>query len=164
MKRKKGISPLIATVLLIAFVVVLAALLFDFGERFFRDTVKDTEERATRKVTCTSTGIEFLEIANQKEVCYNGTHIKFTVINNDITEIEQLKLIVAGNVSTLNVNLNNSYINSSEVSDPFIYPYDNATYGTIRAITIIPGIRLEGAGTVIFCTGRDITEDTVRSC
>jgi len=42
MKQKKGISPLIATVLLIGFTIVLAALVFRFGGNLFRTTTEET--------------------------------------------------------------------------------------------------------------------------
>ncbi len=41
-RNKKGVSPLIATVLLIGFTIVLAALVFRFGGNLFRTTTEET--------------------------------------------------------------------------------------------------------------------------
>ncbi len=52
--NKKGISPLIATVLLIGFTVALAAVVITWGSGFVQRITTGTEDRTTRTVTCTS--------------------------------------------------------------------------------------------------------------
>ena len=53
-KNKKGISPLIATVLVIGFTIVLAALVITWGTRLFKDTVAQTESTSNFNLACTS--------------------------------------------------------------------------------------------------------------
>ncbi len=52
--NKKGISPLIATVLLIGFTIVLAALVITWGGELFRKTTKNTGETYDFSLLCTT--------------------------------------------------------------------------------------------------------------
>ena len=58
MKGKKGISPLIATVLIIGFTIVLAALVITWGTGLFKRTVAETETVSKFNLLCT-TGVDY---------------------------------------------------------------------------------------------------------
>ncbi len=51
--NKKGISPLIATVIIIGFTIVLAALVIQFGTNFLKQTTEGAERQGTLKQLCT---------------------------------------------------------------------------------------------------------------
>ncbi len=85
MKNKKGISPLIATVLIIGFTIVLAALVITWGTRLFQTTVSSTETLSKFNVLC-STGVDFEATAKlTKDVNGNvqnsGKDITMTLTN-----------------------------------------------------------------------------------
>ncbi len=73
--NKKGISPLIATVLLIGFTVALAAFVITWGGEFVQNTVQDTEERSNRATKC----VNDLNFEIEKVTCGAG---KTIVIDN----------------------------------------------------------------------------------
>ncbi len=54
MKNKKGISPLIATVLLIGFAVALAAVVMTWGLDFIQETAEATEDQTKNTLVCAS--------------------------------------------------------------------------------------------------------------
>jgi len=56
--NKKGISPLIATVLLIGFTIVLAALVFRWGGQFFQGTTTETNQEIEEVMVLTGVDIE----------------------------------------------------------------------------------------------------------
>ena len=60
-KNKKGISPLIATVLIIGFTIVLAALVITWGTNLFKNAQQRTGESADLNLACTDVigGLEF---------------------------------------------------------------------------------------------------------
>ncbi len=71
---KKAVSPLIATVLLLAFAVSLGAIVLNFSE----DTTNELKDTATqqieRGITCSiDLPVRILEIENRKYICYNRT-------------------------------------------------------------------------------------------
>lgn len=59
MRNKKGISPLIATVLLIGFTIVLAALVMRWGGTLFKTTTQTTGCESLGRLQCTSTSFVF---------------------------------------------------------------------------------------------------------
>ena len=52
--NKRGISPLIATVLIIGFTIVLAALVITWGNKLFKDTVESTGKSSELNLLCTN--------------------------------------------------------------------------------------------------------------
>jgi len=62
MKGKKGISPLIATVLIIGFTIVLAALVLQWGGDLFKGVQTDTAKTSEFKIAC-ATKLVGLELA-----------------------------------------------------------------------------------------------------
>lgn len=58
---KKGISPLIATVLIIGFTIILAAMVFQWGGDLFKQVQEETGAASEAKITCTS-GLTNLDV------------------------------------------------------------------------------------------------------
>ena len=87
--NKRGISPLIATVLLIGFTVALAGVVITWGGGFVERITSGTEERTERTLACTS-DLRF-EIGNV--VCDDGTGAsKVTVENKGSVNLEEINL------------------------------------------------------------------------
>ena len=61
MVSKKGISPLIATVLIIGFVIVLAALVMQWGSGLFENIKEETSTSSEISLAC-STGLTNLKV------------------------------------------------------------------------------------------------------
>ncbi len=60
--KKKGISPLVATVLLIAFAVALGALVISFGQSFLQNQIGTSEKVAEGSLDCTNIRLTFEEV------------------------------------------------------------------------------------------------------
>ena len=72
MLNKKAISPLIATVLLIAFAVTLGAIVLNFSQESTLELRDEAESKIERGLTCSlDLVIDILEINNNKFICYN---------------------------------------------------------------------------------------------
>ena len=77
MKQKKGISPLIATILLIGFTVILAVIVFTWGQGWFGGLTGGQAEQTNLQLACVNKG--GLSI---KEICaVDATNTRVTVIN-----------------------------------------------------------------------------------
>src|SRR3989344_4009696 len=82
MKTKKGISPLIATVLIIGFTIVLAAMVMQWGGGLFTKIKSQTDISSEVSLICSS-GLSNLKLTNAKLA---GTNIEVTADNtNDQT-------------------------------------------------------------------------------
>ncbi len=86
--KKKGISPLIATVLIIGFTVALAALILNWGQTFTQDIQDTTSESGEQQLTC-ATDVVF-ELQNACQTV--GNNLKLTVANNGALDLEALTI------------------------------------------------------------------------
>lgn len=82
MKSKKAISPLIATVLIIGFVIVLSALVITWGSDLFKKITQQTSETSEFVALC-ATGIDLEYTAKKK----SENEIEVIAKNNKETNI-----------------------------------------------------------------------------
>ncbi len=82
MKNKKGISPLIATVLLIGFAVALAAVVMTWGGGFIRKTTEETGTTAEKTMMCAR-----LDLRIEGYSCKGN---KITLSNNNDIKVEKV--------------------------------------------------------------------------
>ena len=88
--NKRGISPLIATVLIIGFTVALAAVVMTWGTGFVRSTTDSTAESTNVALACSRMNYKITNVG-----C-TGTTINTVEISNDgETKIEELILRAA---------------------------------------------------------------------
>ena len=84
---KKGVSPLIATILLISFVIILAILILFW---YFNVISEETEKTDITEQQACATQVEF----SVSQVCYSGTSVFFKVQNNGLVGVSRFKVIV----------------------------------------------------------------------
>ena len=73
--NKRGVSPLIATVLLIGFTIALAVVIMNWGLDFAKDITKGTSDKTKQALKCTNDldfKIESVDCASNKVVIDNG--------------------------------------------------------------------------------------------
>src|SRR3989338_8865241 len=87
-KQKKGISPLIATVLLIGFTVALAAIIMTWGTTFTRNIQKSTSQSTTSNVVCAQDVV--LDISGACKLA--GNDYRIVVSNNGKVEVTELNV------------------------------------------------------------------------
>src|SRR5512137_3035476 len=96
-KTRKAVSPLIATVLLIAFAVALGAVVMNWGRGYVEDTANIARERSDTEVKCASeVDIQIVEIDSVPQVCYNETvagnyTVYFIVENKKTRNVEKIE-------------------------------------------------------------------------
>ncbi|MEA3378753.1 MAG: archaellin/type IV pilin N-terminal domain-containing protein [Nanoarchaeota archaeon] len=87
LKNKRGISPLIATVLIIGFTVALAAVIMTWGQSFSKSMSQSTEESTEVQLAC-SQDVKF----ELKSVCWDSDalRLKLTVANNGNKDLKNI--------------------------------------------------------------------------
>jgi flagellin-like protein len=93
---KKGISPLIATVLIIGFTVALAAIIITWSTGFTKRMQTQTEETANVQIIC-ATDVVF----SVKNVCKSGTNYNVLIQNDGKEPIKSWKVRVYKNANTV---------------------------------------------------------------
>ncbi len=91
MRKKKGISPLIATVLILGFTVALAAVIMVWGNRFTTTIQKQTEETSTTTLSCaTDVDLEIVNVCNDTTSTLTVPFYKITASNNQAGKINRI--------------------------------------------------------------------------
>ena len=146
---RRGISPLIATVLLIAFAVSIGTMIMNWG----KDAVAAGD--------CTETKLE-VQIINDKPLfCYDTLNNRVNVMikNTGSTDVESLKMrIISSNFDTQDVEVTDSAIDSGDIKTKNI---DFTKSGTFR-VEIIPVITVGGKERI--CSDKDVYVDNIPSC
>jgi len=166
---KKGVSPLIATVLLIAFAVALGAVIMNWGRSFVQERTDDIDTTTIIETGCAQeVRLKVSVVGGTPQVCFGGGgtsgHIQFTLDNFGRREIKRVNLVVGGK---LDVYTNQSLNNSKIIEGGSIFQnvsYNYVKYGNIDYIRFIPSIDVAGATRV--CAGAFLQKDAseIRNC
>ncbi|MBU2561791.1 MAG: hypothetical protein KKD17_05835 [Nanoarchaeota archaeon] len=124
---RRAVSPLIATVLLIAFAVALGAVVMNWGRGYVEDTANIARERSDIEVKCASeVDVSIVDIDSVPQVCYNSSagsggpgnySLEFIVENKKIKNVESIQARIIGDKTRvpLTVSLgDNSNLTTSE--------------------------------------------------
>ncbi len=166
---KKGVSPLIATVLLIAFAVALGAVIMNWGRGFVQDRTADVEKTTKIETGCAlDVQLKVSEIEGTPQLCYGGSgaagQINFTIDNQGKKDIKELGIVVGGASGIYQLaNMNISTIIAGGAMFRNV-TYDYNTYGSIKYVRFIPKIDIGGVTTP--CPGSALQKDSseLRNC
>lgn len=161
--RKKGISPLIATVLLIGFAIGLGAIVMNWGRSYAKEGIERTEFESETKQKCKlDAGLRVYKIDGRKQVCANYTsnppdapYLDIMIENGPIVDIDGLHLIMSDSDGNIWVDI----IDDSSISRAGVlhlkHPYDEAVIiPDIVQIKISPVIMLNGDE--LICTEKSL--------
>lgn len=111
MVDKRGISPLIATVLIIGFVIAIASIIFFWGRGYIVETAEKEGELSRLKLLCNDLKFNVLSLENSVLELENNGEVeisRFKVRNNDeVVDLSEgpLKKLSIGKFSLVNVGL-----------------------------------------------------------
>ena len=113
---KKGVSPLIATVLLIAFTVAIGSVVMNWGTGY----VKEEQEKATStsdvRLTCaTDVNLKIMKIDNMKDYCYTNDSENVTLSMRLTKGTKELKGVMV-NIISNDISETKDY--NQEISNP----------------------------------------------
>ena len=162
---KKGISPLIATVLLIAFAVALGAVVMNWGRSYVEDTAANAERTSQTKVDCSlGVDIEIKEISDDPKICLDTDEEEVVVylVNRGSKVLEGIKTTIIGTEEIIEFD-NNVTIGKSAVKK-FTFAYDSDDSGSIEQIIFTPRIDVKGSQLSELCTDAELTSEEILSC
>jgi len=140
-RLKGGVSPLIATILLIAFAVALGSVIMNWGLNLNLGKADDK---------CSGVDIRLRKL-DSSEVCFgligSGRYINFIVDNTGSVDISGLAIWIIGDKGTKLVDMDNLLIKKDslyEKNDKEL-SYDQKIYGEIKQVQFIPKIKSENA-------------------
>ncbi len=133
---KRGVSPLIATVLLIAFAVALGSVIMNWGLNL--DLGKSADK-------CSNVEIKVRNI-DDSEVCFGGFgqqgYINFIIDNMGTKDLSGLAIWIVGEKGTNLFDLDNILIEKGSLYDKKDkeVAYDFSKYGDIKHVQFIPKV------------------------
>lgn len=153
--NKRGVSPLIATVLLISFAVALGSIVLNLSR-----TLHFWDE-------CSEISMKIREI-DEAQACYFGkgkkSLIHLIVRNNGNRDIDGLGIWITGEKGSQLQEFNYPPIEMGKVFNTKYNPayYDYSSHGRIKNIQIFPKVKKEDALEV--CTRSSIKAETIIEC
>lgn len=156
---KKGISPLIATVLVIGFTVALAAVILTWGTTFTKSIAKGTEESTEIQLTCAQdVQIDVKAACLTVDALGAPNGVQFIVENNGNKDIANFSVrlkvtdtnILAGNVPNAPLSKFGLQTYTVEAGNDAQVPGLSAVAGPtynidhIQEVTLLPVVRIAG--------------------
>ncbi len=155
---KKGVSPLIATILLIAFAVALGSVVMNWGLNLNLGKTNDA---------CTHVEVKIRNIGNN-EVCYGGSgpkgFINFVIDNTGNVDLNGLSILIRGDKGTKLLDIDNIAIYKGTLFEKqdssLAYNFDEN--GGIKEVQIIP--KIMSGGNAEICTNNAAKAKKVGAC
>lgn len=151
--NKKGITPLMTTILLISFAVAVGVVIMNFG----RATAQEEAECSV------DPQIQLSNISGQVQICYDfvGKALTFTVENGVQTLVDGLVVNVIGTEKAHTFELNDakmpragSYIGKLQ--------YDYIVGKAIRQVKITPKVKLQDKEEI--CVDKAVIVEDIKGC
>lgn len=158
--NSRGLSPLVATVLLIAFSVALGAVVMSYGETYVENQAafvnKGTEVSSG---VCDAVSLSVITVNNKPHLCTRGTSIEVAFDNGDTT-IDAIQARVLGNAGVaLNANiLTRPLTTQASLKTSFFYD----PVGVPLQIKFTPAIQTSNGLT--YCSASAVTIDNPSTC
>lgn len=157
LKLKKGVSPLIATILLIAFAVALGSVVMNWGLSLNLGSVDKCRNVEIR--------IRNIDLA---EVCFGGFgengYINFIIDNSGTIDVNGLAIWIVGDKGTKFFDVDNILIKKNslyEKRDKEI-AYDFLAFGNIKQVQFVPKIKSEQ--TIEVCPKNAVKAEKIGVC
>jgi len=175
MKTKKGISPLIAAVMLMALVVSIGAVIMTWTKQYVGESLDEADETLGSEGVCgNDVYIELVEIDDEKQICFTNTTesymIDMTMSNGAKVDLEGLwiQIITDDNIYENQTNFSKdageTFLTEIRVSDKaaiFSSIPDN-----LKKLVIRPVVYFESADGLIrmVCKDHSIERTLIKEC
>jgi flagellin-like protein len=167
MKCKKGVSPLVATILLIAFAVALGAVVMSYGSAYYSDREVSAAAVSSPNDACDAISLSVYRIADKEQICYGGTgaagFVNFMLDNQGNGDIDELQVSIIGEKGTQE-NRIAQLIGKGQLYDKRdkTAKYNFDANGVIYQVQVRPYIKVQGQMQV--CINKQITVANIQGC
>jgi flagellin-like protein len=175
LNNKRGISPLIATVLLIAFAVALGAVVMNWGKNYVQKTAVGAQQSGQAKQKCTNTNLDFIVVSGIPKICYSGNltntqEIQFTLKNQASHELLGLQVSALVDADILETNMEDDGNYSAKfplgANKIFVGKINVSSIGELEKVIFTPFIKIDGQKDPEPCTDNtlDVDADGIYQC
>jgi flagellin-like protein len=165
MAMKKAMSPLAATVLLIAFAISLGVVVMSFGSTYYENS-RFSVRKFNETTLCEPISFELFSVLGAQQICYRGDDssgtVEFVLVNNANSPIEGVQMWIVGSSIYVTDVTNKTFAPGYPLEE--VIPYDYSRYKAIRNVQFIPKVKIPGSDETIFCFNRSVTVTEVKEC
>ncbi|MFH1510941.1 MAG: archaellin/type IV pilin N-terminal domain-containing protein [Candidatus Woesearchaeota archaeon] len=158
---KKAMSPLVATVVLIAFAIGLGTVVMSFGSTYYENS-KFSSKAYNESILCQPISLQLFSVRDEQQICLVEKGIKFVLVNNANNQIDGVQMWVVGE-SIFVTDVTNKTFQPGYPLEGMV-SYDSEKYGAIRNVQFIPRVKVPGTEETFFCFDKAVTADEVRYC
>jgi flagellin-like protein len=133
----KGISPLIAAVLLIAFTITIAILIVSWGTSFTTTATSGISNKSSELVECSGAAIEI------DSVYVSGNSISVIVMNSGVRAVTITNMLVTNITGGTNTSTVNSVLGRGNVVSLNVSGVTCTSFSKVLVATSCPGISAE---------------------
>ena len=165
---KKGVSPLIATVLLIAFAVALGAVVMNWGKGYVQTQALNVETKGNAALSCQGDIELNVYILNQRpKICYavdsTGTTLKVMLKNDGTATINGFSVnIVSDTDNVFSEDIDKDIIGGGVIK--LDLPVNQTDFGTIKQVEFTPKILVSGVQKPVLCSQNSKVVDEIYEC
>lgn len=153
MKEKKGITPLMATLLLISFAVAVGVVVMNFGRAQVEDNAQCSIE----------IGLKFSQVGGAEQFCLDKSKNQlFMVLENGVNiKVEGLVVNLIGTKQAKTYDLGDAKIEKAGTYLKYL-PYSFDEIGELRQIKIVPKVNMYDSE--LICQEKALVMEKVRDC
>lgn len=158
---KSGVTPLVATVLLVFFSIVLGLIVMKWGEEYVSEQAGFVQGSAEVLVGCSAVGLQAILIGGERQLCVRNGALDVVLENGPDVVVDDVQVSVFGTTGVL--------ILKSILEKPL--PRANALMlsfavqqvGRVRQVKFIPQVRGVSGGLDI-CVGSAALYENIPDC
>jgi flagellin-like protein len=167
---RKGLSPLIAAVLLIVVVVGIGAVVTGIVRNYVTENRQVITEKASDMKCGIEVGVNVPTVADEIRICNNtaSKYINVTLENTGSADIDDLQLKVFG---TSGFSANDTVWTDLGYTTPFetgdtkeLVMYWPDDIGELQQVKIVPRVKVVGRSEKAFCTDAAVTYADIANC
>ncbi|MDO8660527.1 MAG: hypothetical protein Q7K43_01435, partial [Candidatus Woesearchaeota archaeon] len=133
--NNRGMSPLIATVILIAFSVLLGAIVMSWGEKYIEEKADFANNRSEVGTACETANLDLVTIQGLAQICQRGERIEAT-LETAQQPVWDVHARIIGDTNTLSQeSLLTAPIAAASATKTVIY---STTAGTVLQVKLTP--------------------------
>ncbi len=160
--NKKALSPIVATVILIAFAIALGLVVMSWGKSYIEEKAEFVAGPSDISA-CGYVELDIIKVGGEERVCYNPAQgiIEVFVENGPEIKVDDLQVRIIGSrgIKTLSQILKAPLEKAVSAQLRFNYPAD---VGDVQQIKITPV--LDQKPEPVFCSNQAVVSEDIKQC
>ena len=168
-KSKKGLSPLIAAVLLIVVVVGIGAVVTGIVRNYVTENKQTITEKASDMKCGVEVALNVPQVGDELRICNTtGPNITFTIENSGSATIDELqvKFFGTGGFQANDTVFETHGLAGFDAGDTrqLSMTYNTASIGSLQQVKIVPRVKVVGRSDKAYCTDAALTFTEFNQC